>query len=288
MKPLLILLALSSVAFAAEPEYTIKNIDAKTVQYDGDIVLGSHKDLLTYLTPETERLKINSPGGNAEEAMLMANEIRQRNIQLVVESACLSSCANYLFLAAQSKVLEPGAFLGFHGSVSTLLSPEDISQFQSGKLKSMNLSNNRPQEAFKKIGILELEFLRSINVNSNLFKEIDEKLKPAILKEKKEPKVTGRVVLISSDNQWEYQIDDIDAAQRKAVSLAKSGIKVDMKIEMKRESAASNMAYFPDRGILEKYGVKGIASYSYPKNVLELNQRALGKMGAGITIFGDF
>ncbi|PXX33711.1 hypothetical protein [Undibacterium pigrum] len=288
MKPLFILLAFSSVAFAAEPDYTIKNIDAKTVAYDGDIVAGSHKDLLAHLTPETELLKINSPGGNAEEAMLMANDIRQRNIQLVVESACLSSCANYLFLAARSKVLEPGAFLGFHGSLVGMLSRESISQFQNGKLKSADLSNKGPREAFMKLGLLELEFLKSISVNRDLFKEIDKKLKPVILKEKREPKVTGKIVLISSDNQWEYQINELEAAQEKAMNLAKAGIAVEIKMEMKREGTASNLAYFPDRGMLEKYGVKGIASYSYPKNAVELNRRVVAKIGTGVNIFGNF
>ncbi|MFZ6745544.1 hypothetical protein ACO0LC_20150 [Undibacterium sp. JH2W] len=288
MKLLLILFAFSSVSIAAEPEYLITDPDKKTVQYDGEIVRGSHQALLKHLKPETEKLRMNSLGGNVEEAILMAKEIRTRNIQLVVEAACLSSCANYLFLGASSKVLGAHALLGFHGSTKGQLSTETIASFESGKLKSTDITGNRFEDYLTRVGISELEFLQSINVDGDLFKEIDSKLKPVILEEKRTPKKSGSIILITSDKQWEYQIDDIDIAQEKAIELGKSGIKVEMKMEMQIESPASNLAYFPNRETLEKHGVKGILSYAYPKDASELKQRVLDSFGTEVNIFGDF
>lgn len=288
MKSLLILLAFSSVTFAAEPEYSIKNLDEKTIAFDGHIVRGSHQELLTHLRPETKRLKIDSGGGNVEEAILIANEIRQRNIELVVETACLSSCVNYLFLGAPSKTLGPHAILGFHGSTVGHLSPKEFANFKNGKLKSADISGNELKDFFTRIGLIELEFLQSIHVESDLFKEIDSKLLPMISEEKRVPKKSGSIVLTTKDNRWEYQIDEIEIAEKKAATLEKTGTEVGIKMEMTIENPASNLAYFPNREMMEKHGVKGILSYSYPKDADELKQRVSDSLGTGVTIFGDF
>ena len=288
MKFLFILLALSSMPVAAEVAYRINTPDQKTVEYDGEIVRGSHQALLPYLLPEVERLKISSAGGNVEEAILIATEIRKKNIQLQVDGICLSSCANYLFLGASSKSLGPHAILGFHGSPGGQLSPENLALFQKGQLKSADITGDGLRNYVTRLALTELEFLQSIHVDRGLFKEINGKLIPVIEQKKQVPQKSGFIILTTSDKRWEYSPDEIDAAMEKALALEKDGNKVGIQIEIQLESAASNLAYFPDRAILEKHGVKGILSYSYPKDASELKQRTLDSLGDGVNIFGDF
>jgi hypothetical protein len=60
-------------------------------------------------------LVISSPGGSVLYALDMAEYIQAKKIDIVINRVCVSSCANYLFLAARYKYVTEGSFVGWHG-----------------------------------------------------------------------------------------------------------------------------------------------------------------------------
>ena len=74
---------------------------------------------LRFVASEPNRVKwliVDSIGGDVEPAIEMANAMHPHGISIYVEGLCASSCANYLFPAARSKVLGPDAIVAWHGS----------------------------------------------------------------------------------------------------------------------------------------------------------------------------
>jgi hypothetical protein len=68
------------------------------------------------LKPTTKFVVIESPGGPVTPAMDIALAMMERGIDVIVKHKCLSSCANYIFLAAPHKILVNKAVVGWHGS----------------------------------------------------------------------------------------------------------------------------------------------------------------------------
>lgn len=60
-------------------------------------------------------VRIRSEGGATVTALEMAEEIERRALQVVVDGYCLSSCANYIYVAGRSRKVLPDSVLGFHG-----------------------------------------------------------------------------------------------------------------------------------------------------------------------------
>lgn len=59
-------------------------------------------------------ISISSPGGSPETGVRVAEILSARNYTVEVTDACLSACANYVFLPATRRRIAPGAFVGFH------------------------------------------------------------------------------------------------------------------------------------------------------------------------------
>jgi hypothetical protein len=94
----------------------ITRVDARTLHLDGEIDRGDAARLEKMYAPGMTLLKVHSPGGNSEEAMLMGRFIHARKLDLEIDRGCASSCANYLFPAAHHKTIPAGAVLGYHGT----------------------------------------------------------------------------------------------------------------------------------------------------------------------------
>ena len=60
---------------------------------------------------------IASLGGDVSSALDMAEAVYDSRASLVVAGPCLSSCANYVFLAARRKYVIPGGIVAWHGGV---------------------------------------------------------------------------------------------------------------------------------------------------------------------------
>lgn len=59
-------------------------------------------------------ISISSPGGSPETGVKVAEILSAQNYTVEVTDACLSACANYVFLPASTRRIAPGAFVGFH------------------------------------------------------------------------------------------------------------------------------------------------------------------------------
>jgi hypothetical protein len=70
------------------------------------------------LRPRNMAVVIDSAGGSVARAINIANLLSAHGFDLIVSKACYSSCANYLFVAANDKFLLKGADIGWHGSTA--------------------------------------------------------------------------------------------------------------------------------------------------------------------------
>lgn len=65
---------------------------------------------------EVTAVLVESTGGEIVVGMDFGLWVADRNLDVVVDRACLSSCANYVFVAGRSKQILPGAIVAWHGS----------------------------------------------------------------------------------------------------------------------------------------------------------------------------
>ena len=67
------------------------------------------------------QLVLLSSGGHASAALEVAEELLRRDVTVVTGPICASACANYLFMAADRRVVGPKSILAFHGGRSASL-----------------------------------------------------------------------------------------------------------------------------------------------------------------------
>lgn len=63
-----------------------------------------------------QRLVIHSEGGVLSDGIRLGNWVRQKGADVEVKILCMSSCANYVFTAANKKTISDGALVVWHGS----------------------------------------------------------------------------------------------------------------------------------------------------------------------------
>jgi len=94
------------------------SLDAPTLR--GPITRESVDILLGRLKADAQRRQrwiiVSSPGGDVAEALRLAEYMKAHDLSIYVDGLCASSCANYLFVAARTKVLRDGALVAWHGS----------------------------------------------------------------------------------------------------------------------------------------------------------------------------
>ena len=61
-------------------------------------------------------IRINSRGGDVRSAIKIGHWIYDQGMDVVVDTYCFSSCANYIFTAGRNKIIWEGAIVGWHGS----------------------------------------------------------------------------------------------------------------------------------------------------------------------------
>jgi hypothetical protein len=63
-----------------------------------------------------DTLVVDSAGGEIVVGMDFGNWVIERQLNVVVDGVCLSSCANYIFTAGRKKSILPGSVVAWHGS----------------------------------------------------------------------------------------------------------------------------------------------------------------------------
>jgi hypothetical protein len=115
---LLLLAALAPQLAFSNPKFSIVRIDSKTIKISGPILEPMFRHINDVLTPQTSTIRIDSEGGDTAEALNIAELMMARKMGLVVDGVCLSSCANYLFVAAETRKVLSGSVVGWHGGYS--------------------------------------------------------------------------------------------------------------------------------------------------------------------------
>jgi hypothetical protein len=101
------------------------------------------------------RLVITSPGGLVAPALDMAEALHARGLDVEVPEACLSSCANYVFLAGRQKLLGGPAAVGWHGNMTHVLHLQQIGErrWSDSEIASARLLAQRESSFFQRIGV---------------------------------------------------------------------------------------------------------------------------------------
>lgn len=87
--------------------------------YEGPISNGLNQavfDAFYKAGTKPKRLVISSPGGNIGSGIQLGEWIKKHNLDVEVSNLCASSCANYIFTAANNKYLRKDSVLIWHGS----------------------------------------------------------------------------------------------------------------------------------------------------------------------------
>lgn len=236
--------------------------EKNTVFFNGLIDTNSAKALIEQIGNGASLIVITSEGGSVKDALDVAREMRLNQVALQVQEYCFSSCANYLFVAAVQKKLQPGAVLGFHGGASGPGGSQYPSKsFKKNQLKSEieNLAHEE-QLFFRSIGFdptfIHISALLTIATTPMVFKvDLDEGKEVHIFYNQEDLK-KFLVKILHTPHKW-------------SISAGRPSRKV----------------YFPNQHMLTKYGVKGITEYPYP-----VDQEAMDMLGKKLEVelVGDF
>ncbi|HSV79708.1 MAG TPA: hypothetical protein VLK85_10970 [Ramlibacter sp.] len=105
--------------------------------------------------PRITRLVITSSGGLVAPALDMAEAIHARGLDVEVPSACLSSCANYVFPAGRRKRLGHPLAVGWHGNMAHVLYLQraGLATWPEPQLASARLLAQREAELYRRLGV---------------------------------------------------------------------------------------------------------------------------------------
>ncbi len=105
--------------------------------------------------PSDTTLIVNSTGGNMDAGLAIGKIlIENKNLSVVVQVVCASSCANYLFLAGHTKIIDHG-IVGFHGDWKAMVQSDNFKKEAVGieptlraKLLAYHLQKVREETEF--------------------------------------------------------------------------------------------------------------------------------------------
>ncbi|MGZ3769173.1 MAG: hypothetical protein ACXWRG_05890 [Bdellovibrio sp.] len=148
-----------------------------TISFHGSIEIDELRRFQDIYKPTDETIILQSGGGRMDAALDIGKVlIQNKKLTAVVQGICASSCANYLFLAAQIKIIDHG-IVGFHGNWKAMVSRDDFNKHLAlvepvQRAQLLAFHNGRVQD--------ESDFLSKVGVSQALFdrtqKENDEGL----------------------------------------------------------------------------------------------------------------
>jgi hypothetical protein len=137
-----------------------------------------NKNQKAELVPEI--LAITSLGGNVDAGIRLGQWILDNNIDVSIPSYCLSSCANYVFLAGKRKSIAPRAVVAWHGSIeqSDFVAKNDLFETTISRLK-LNPNDLSAQEFLNQNRKWYEGFNRSRLLQRGLFQKL--KINPRVM-----------------------------------------------------------------------------------------------------------
>jgi hypothetical protein len=144
-----------------------------TAYYEGPISERHNRSFFESVAGKpVKQLVITSGGGDVDAGIALGLWVFERRIDVVIPQYCLSSCANYVFPAAQHKTIDAGAIVAWHGNYRHLketgLWQDDIHARM--KRHGVNAAQAREQvlEEVERLIRLEFDFFERIGVNDYL------------------------------------------------------------------------------------------------------------------------
>lgn len=116
----IILLACSSISFAGE--WTI--VDKGTMRFEGYIEEDDIARFNEIVNENINTLIVRSGGGDVLAAIPIAEKIQRKKMDIVVDGLCVSSCADYFFIAAKRKKVSLNSLVLLHGGITAKLEHE--------------------------------------------------------------------------------------------------------------------------------------------------------------------
>jgi hypothetical protein len=89
--------------------------DGATLGYSGEVSAEGLRDLMELDDGSPTTLMIRSGGGDVAAGMIFGEWVDARALEVVVVDYCVSSCANYVFMAGKKKLVLPGGVVAWHG-----------------------------------------------------------------------------------------------------------------------------------------------------------------------------
>lgn len=90
--------------------------------FDGTIDRSSAEAFITSVSKMAHKpvVVVRSGGGEVNAGMDIGDAIKSAGATVIVAEKCLSSCANYVLISADRRVVLKGALLGFHGGIEVV------------------------------------------------------------------------------------------------------------------------------------------------------------------------
>ena len=85
----------------------------------GEINSAMRAQFFAAISDNIKKVVIYSGGGQQDDAIPIGREIWRRKLTLEVSGACMSACAQYIFLAATHRVIDQDSLVGFHNTASS-------------------------------------------------------------------------------------------------------------------------------------------------------------------------
>lgn len=129
-----------------------KKVSPSVLRFSGPIRTGTYEEFLAAVDDQTLEIELNSGGGSVKVALEIAKVISQRKFNVTVTGLCISSCANYLFLAGETKTIK--GIVGFHGSAQSIGDQNCFAEPLHPRCKT----NQAEQIFFQGVGVNSLLF----------------------------------------------------------------------------------------------------------------------------------
>lgn len=148
--------------------------NGRVINMVGSIVEGDSVKFLKTVTMRSKVIKVQSGGGETDEAMHLGRLIHDRNLDIEVNEICASSCANYLFPAAVKKIIPKGSMLGLHGTaqLTALASIDEIKKkLLLAGIAEEDLGKELPGflQTFQKQALLEREYAKYLGIDASFY-----------------------------------------------------------------------------------------------------------------------
>jgi ATP-dependent protease ClpP protease subunit len=191
------------------------------------VVLDAFKEII-----ETEsgikNIYVDSQGGNIISAISIAEIINDHHLHLIVDGKCLSACANFLFVAAETKSVLPFSVVGIHDGF-IWYQQNGLEKTASGNEAESLLNNSKDYlaiEVLKKTKLKESSFYQKFGVAPFLHKQFADY-------------ISRRKNIFHNENHYE---------------------------NISYESCPAIKTWVLDEAKLRSIGIKGILEFWYPKD----------------------